>query len=240
MTARGPEPGILRGLGAALSLLGVVALAAAAPSEAERIRNEEIAECRVGDIITWPDGQDRPAPMQPPRFSYNPAGAPDEMNQALVTDLLRHALDAWAGCGIGGELLPWQPDLETRRDVVVVMWSDAESRGNFGLANLGLRRLALSPATFRLLRERNPKYDYRQTMQMAIAHEMGHFYGLMAHSRRCVDVTSYYHDGRGQQCLTRNPSGRGLIVEYRHSLPTACDIQRCRNANGKAGGEARR
>ncbi len=225
-----------RGAELLLALIFSLALPAlAAPPEAERIRDEEIAVCRDGDLATWPDGRDQTAPLRPPRFAYKSLGAPVEMGETLVTQLLQQALRAWSGCGIGGELLPWQPGIEERRDVVVVLWSEAESRGNFGLANLTQRRLALSPATFRLLRERNPKHDYRQTMQMALSHEMGHFYGLMAHSRRCIDVTSYYHDGRGdqgEQCRTRNPAGRKAFVEYRHVLPTACDIRRCRIANG--------
>lgn len=231
MTARGARRALLI-LCAALPV--PVPVSAASP-DAERIRNEEIAECRSGDLVTWGDGRDQPAPLPPPRFTYDPAGAPLEMDEPQVLDLLRRALQAWSGCGIGGELLPWGPGRAREANVVVVRWSESESRGNFGLADLGRRRLALSPATFRLLRQRNPGHDYRQTMQMAIAHEMGHFYGLMAHSRRCIDVTSYYHDGRGaqgEQCLTRNPAGRQAFVEYRHVLPTACDLRRCRIANG--------
>jgi len=65
-----------------------------------------------------------------------------------------------------------------------------------------------------------------------ISHEMGHLYGLLAHSRRCVDATSYYHDGKGQTCHVRDERSRKTVVEYRATLPTACDIQRCRMANG--------
>lgn len=67
---------------------------------------------------------------------------------------------------------------------------------------------------------------------MTVSHEMGHFLGLVAHSRRCVDVMSYYDDGKGQQCSLRDPAALRAHVEYRASLPTACDIQRCRAANG--------
>jgi hypothetical protein len=117
-----------------------------------------------------------------------------------------------------------------------VQWSEQYSGGNFGLANLGQRTLSLGPQAFRLLRERNPAYDATQILQMVIAHEMGHFFGLMAHSRRCVDVLSYYHDGKGQTCYKRDPGDSGGVVEYRHILPTACDIERCRQVNGGAGG----
>jgi hypothetical protein len=112
-----------------------------------------------------------------------------------------------------------------------VQRNDAASRGNFALADLGQRQLSLSPAMFRLLKERNPNYPAEQTLQMAISHEMGHFFGLMAHSRRCVDVMSYYDDGKGARCHVRDERERKSVVEYRALLPTACDIERCRAAN---------
>ena len=62
---------------------------------------------------------------------------------------------------------------------------------------------------------------------MVISHEMGHLFGVMAHSKRCVDVTSYYGDGRGARCSIRGGSVLAPGVEYRSTLPTACDIQRC-------------
>jgi hypothetical protein len=118
---------------------------------------------------------------------------------------------------------------------VLVQWSEAGSAGNFGLANLGRRSLALNPAMFKLLRDRKPDDPAEQTLQMVASHEMGHFFGLMAHSRRCIDVTSYYHDGKGAGCYARDLAQLKTVSEYRATLPTACDIQRCRIANGLAG-----
>ncbi len=114
---------------------------------------------------------------------------------------------------------------------VLVLWSDAAAGGNFGLANLRTHSLALGPAAFRLLNQRNPAHPAGDTLQMVVSHEMGHFFGLMAHSRRCVDVMSYYDNGRGERCFTREggmPPTRG---DYRALLPTACDIARCRAVN---------
>jgi len=121
----------------------------------------------------------------------------------------------------------------------VLQWDEQESRGNFALANLTSRTLSLSPKGFELLRTRNPRHDASQTLQMAISHEMGHFFGLMAHSRRCVDVMSYYHNNKGEVCYKRMPTANSdnnanKVVEYRHLLPTACDIERCRRINGKS------
>ncbi len=174
--------------------------------------------------------------LRPMQFTVDPSGAPNDIDAAIdfhaVTIAVNRATEAWAACGVGTELLPWQAGMETRTDVIRIFWSNAASQGNFGLANLGKRTLALGPSAFRLLRERNPAHDAAQTLQMVLAHEMGHFYGLMAHSRRCVDVTSYYNNVQGDQCYTRAGADRRFIIEYRHSLPTACDIQRCRQANG--------
>ena len=66
---------------------------------------------------------------------------------------------------------------------------------------------------------------------MVIPHEMGHLLGLMAHSRRCVDVTSYYNNGKGEKCFARDMTQLRPGIEYRSVLPTACDLQRCMRAN---------
>ena len=195
-------------------------------------RAEEITECQAGDISTWGDGQDRKAISSTLRFYYRHTGAPAWFSEKLVTKSVARAAEAWAGCGIPIQLVNDEAYNKAPREVVLVEWSNPGSRGNFGLANLGLRTLSLSPASFQLLNSRNPRYDSTQTLQMVISHEMGHFFGLMAHSRRCVDVLSYYYDDKGGQCFTRNPAGIAGVVEYRHLLPTACDIQRCRAANG--------
>jgi hypothetical protein len=219
-------------------LAGLIALAtlpAALPAWARgepSVRDQEIAECRPGEIVTWRDGRDRPALAAPLVFVYRHDQAPAWFSPALVRATLARAIEAWSPCGVPALLIPAgraAPD-----DAVRVQWSERDSLGNFGLANLGQRSLSLNPALFALLRSRNPKYDATQTLQMVIAHEMGHLFGLMAHSRRCIDVTSYYDDGKGQRCVTRDPlQGKG-VAEYRSVLPTACDIQRCRAANALA------
>jgi hypothetical protein len=129
-------------------------------------------------------------------------------------------------------MIPWKETLGKQNLIIVVNWDEAESRGNIGLANLKRRTLSLSPAVFGLLRTRNPKHDARETLQMVISHEMGHLFGLMAHSRRCIDVLSYYDNGKGETCFSRDPLWKRRMVEYRNILPTACDINRCRKANG--------
>lgn len=209
-----------------------VTLFVAAPARAEDVRAREIAECRPGEVATWGDGRDRAAASSPLYFVYRHGGAPSWFEERLVTELVGRAVQGWAPCGVPTRLLAATEAVTVRPLPVVVQWHEGESRGNFGLADLGRRTLSLGPRAFALLRERNPAYDATQTLQMVIAHEMGHFFGLMAHSRRCVDVLSYYHDGKGGKCYKRDPDFTGGVVEYRHLLPTACDIERCRQANG--------
>jgi hypothetical protein len=199
----------------------------------ESVRVQEIQECRNGEIATWRDGQDRPAISSELIFAYNPANAPSRFPEFVVAQMVSKAAAAWSQCGVAARLVPRAEASSPNRGVVWVQWNETESRGNFGLANLGQRTISLSAKAFDLLATRNPTYDSRETLQMTISHEMGHVFGLMAHSRRCVDVLSYYHDGKGQKCFKRDPLDAAGVIEYRHTLPTACDIARCKAANGR-------
>lgn len=196
------------------------------------IRDQEILECRPGEIVTWSDGKDRRATSSHLRFAYRHDGAPSWFSHQQVEASVARAAEAWSSCGISTEIIQPGTLRSTEPGNILVLWSEAGSRGNFGLANLGERTISLGAAPFALLNSRNPTHDARQTLQMVISHEMGHFFGLMAHSKRCVDVLSYYHDGKGEKCSTRDPAGMPRAVEYRHTMPTACDIARCRAVNG--------
>jgi hypothetical protein len=111
-----------------------------------------------------------------------------------------------------------------------VYW-DSRVEVGFGLADLTNRKIALGNKAFHLLAKKNPSHDLFETLQMVLSHETGHFYGLVAHSRRCVDTLSYYHDEKGNKCFSRYPDLLRSFPEYRSSLPTACDILRCRKVN---------
>jgi hypothetical protein len=200
----------------------------------ESVRDQEIAQCLPGEVSTWGDNQDRPALLSPLRFVYRHDGAPGWFDESVVLAAVAKAATAWSLCAIRATVTPLDNGASVPSGVILIQWSDAGSRHNFGLANLSQMTLSLGPAAFQLLQTRNPAYDSRQTLQMLISHEMGHFFGVMAHSRRCVDVTSYYDNGKGESCLIRDGSARPPGVEYRSLLPTACDIQRCRAANGLA------
>jgi hypothetical protein len=194
-------------------------------------REAEMSSCLVGEIRSWNDGQDRPAIAARLQFSYDHTGSPPWFNEEQVRSALQRAIAAWAPCGVPAQLLSGAA--AANPGLVRVAWSDLGSRGNFGLADVGQRTLSLGPAAFRLLNTRNPSYPAAQTLQMVISHEMGHLFGLMAHSRRCVDVMSYYNDGKGNRCVARDMSLLKSVPEYRSELPTVCDIERCRAVNAK-------
>ena len=200
----------------------------------ESVRTQEIFECRSDEIATWEDGLDRPAAASLMKFTYNPAGAPAWLSEEQATTMVALAAAAWSQCGVPGQRVPWNPDPKKQAGLMVIQWSEQGSGGNFGLANFGLHTLSLGPRAFQMLKTRNPSFDAGKTLQMVISHEMGHLFGLMAHSRRCVDVMSYYNNGKGETCFSRDLSKLNSVPEYRNDLPTACDIERCRKANGKS------
>jgi hypothetical protein len=200
----------------------------------EDIRAQEIAQCQQGEIETWLDGIDRPAVASQMNFVNNHASAPSWFDEVTVLSAVEQAAKAWAACSIPVSVAVIQGAGVVAVGSIVVMWSEQGSRHNFGLANMRERTISLGPSAFQLLQTRNPSYDSRQTLQMVISHEMGHLFGVMAHSRRCVDVTSYYDDGKGGRCTIRDGASLSPGVEYRSVLPTACDIRRCRAVNAGA------
>ncbi|XHS79134.1 hypothetical protein ACFJGW_03975 [Burkholderiaceae bacterium UC74_6] len=204
----------------------------AAKDVARDIRAEEIASCRADEIKTWNDGRDAPAASRQLVFAYEPGGAPAWLPRREVYAAIEQALQAWGACGLQLELLPLGQVAPA--GAIRIRWDAAGSRGNAGLADVGQRTLSLGPQVFALLRQRNPAWPVMDTLQMTLSHEIGHFLGLGAHSRRCVDVMSYYSDAKGARCELREPSAFRSRVEYRASLPTACDIARCRAVNGVA------
>ncbi len=204
----------------------------AAQAQAQgKLRDQEIAQCLPNEVATWADGQDRPAPASTLLLAYRHDEAPPWFSAAQVLATVQRAAQAWSACGVGVQVQAMAPGARVPPGAVLVLWSDGAAGGNFGLANLRTFSLALGPAAFRVLNQRNPAHPAADTLQMVVSHEMGHFFGLMAHSRRCVDVMSYYDNGKGERCFTREggmPAGRG---DYRALLPTACDIARCQAVN---------
>lgn len=196
------------------------------------VRAQEIAQCLPGEMMSWGDGRDRPALSSPMVFIYDHASAPAWFDQGQVLAMIKKAADAWSQCGVPSAVLDTQAASALGKGAVRISWSGDGRMPYFGLANFGQQTLILGPPAFQLLKTRNSAHDARETLQMTISHEMGHLFGLMSHSRRCVDVTSNYDDGKGGLCHMRDRSQFRSVPEYRASLPTACDIERCRLANG--------
>lgn len=213
-------------------LAGLLVLGCALSAGAQTsLREQEIAQCLPQEVATWGDGRDRPAVATQLLLAYRHDEAPAWFSPAQVLATVQRAALAWSACGVPVQVRAVEPGGRVPPGAVLVLWSDAAAGGNFGLANLHTHSLALGPAAFRLLQQRNPAHPAGDTLQMVVSHEMGHFFGLMSHSRRCVDVMSYYDNGRGERCFTRvgaMPPTRG---DYRALLPTACDIARCRALN---------
>jgi hypothetical protein len=212
-------------------ILLLFSIAAHNATAVESVRAQEINQCLNGELITWSDGRDRPAASRQLKFSYNHAGAPEWFAESMVKEKVARAAAEWSQCGISGTVVECNSIKELLNGAINIRWNDKDSGGNFGLANLGKRTLSLGPKAFALLKSKNPAYDSRETLQLVISHEMGHFFGLMAHSKRCIDVLSYYDNGKGDKCYSRDPSQLRSVIEYRHILPTACDIERCRIIN---------
>ncbi len=212
-------------------------LASPTASAQSNLRAQEIAQCLPHELSTWGDGQDRAVSATQLVLAYRHDEAPPWFGATQVLGMVRRAAQAWSGCGVGVQVQALEPGVRPPTGAVLVLWSDAAASGNFGLANLRTHSLALGPAAFRLLHQRNPAHPAADTLQMVVSHEMGHFFGLMAHSRRCIDVMSYYDNGKGERCFTREGAMPPTRGDYRALLPTACDIARCRalNADRMAG-----
>ena len=213
-----------------LMMLGLPVVPALA---VDPVREQEMAQCLPGEVATWGDGRDVAAVSDPLLFAYDHTSAPPWFSSELVVASLQRAAVSWSACGVAASVVVAPAHGTAPVGTVRVVWGDVQARNNFGLADLGRRTLALGPAAFELLHPRNPAYDASQTLQMVISHEMGHLFGVVAHSKRCVDVTSYYDNGQGQTCQVRGGRPMPKGFEYRAVLPTACDIARCRVANRK-------
>lgn len=222
---------LIHNLGKLIILL--LALTSSCVQAVVELRNQEIAECSQSEIKTWEDNRDTAAKFSPIVFYYDHIGAPAWFSEKQVSELIERAASAWSQCGIPALVVNKNNKAHPSTSMVSIDWNIAGSRGNFGLANLTQNQLSLGLPAFQLLNQRNPKHNALETLQMVLSHEMGHFYGMLAHSRRCIDVLSYYHDGKGGQCYSRFPDIIRKFPEYRSTLPTACDIQRCKILNRK-------
>ena len=204
------------------------------------LRQEEISQCLTDDIKNWGDGE-KDSKMLGTKmvFVYQHLGAPKSVTEQSILTVLKAAASSWDQCG-GTNLVMSDKDYTTSTAglKITVDWNEKETVGTIGIANITQRKLTFNPETVQKVIQINASKNLNgsyllETLQMTASHEMGHFQGLSAHSKRCVDVLSYYSVG-GEKCTTRNGGPMPVsFYEYRSSLPTSCDIERCRIANKK-------
>ena len=205
-----------------------------AASKEFALRESEIAQCLPDELVTWNDG-DKDGKMLSPKmlYVYDHQGAPSYVSEDAVFSVLQQAASAWDQCGGQNAVMLKRDVFEDNGSAkILVQWNDKEKLGAIGLANITKKTLTLSPDAFVNLRKNNTNRNWVETLQMVVSHEVGHFQGLIAHSKRCVDVLSYYSNDAGEKCTIRGKGVMPQTFEYRALLPTACDIQRCRIANG--------
>ena len=199
------------------------------------LRESEIAQCLPNELVTWKDGPSDTKMISPIMvYVYDHQGAPASVTEESVLSVLHNSTQAWDQCG-------GQNTVYLKREVndtiaglkIAVQWNDDDKLGTIGLANITKKTLTLSPESFQNLKKSNPNRNLMETLQMVVSHEVGHFQGLLAHSKRCVDVLSYYTNDAGEKCTIRDNGVMPKNFEYRSLLPTACDIQRCVAANSK-------
>ena len=86
--------------GGFVAILLFLSVQSSLSADPARIRDDEIRQCHAGDLMTWDDGRDAPAPRRQMFFAYDPTGAPVDFPHAAVVAMIRRALDAWAACGL--------------------------------------------------------------------------------------------------------------------------------------------
>ena len=206
-----------------------------AVSKEYSLRESEIAQCLPNESVTWKDGPSDGKMLSPiMTYVYDHQGAPASVNEDAVLSVLQNSTQAWDQCGGQNTVFLKRDIKDTNAGVKIsVQWNDDDKLGTIGLANITKKTLTLSPEAFQNLKKNNANRNLMETLQMVVSHEIGHFQGLLSHSRRCVDVLSYYTNDAGEKCSIRDNGVMPKNFEYRALLPTACDIQRCLASNSK-------
>jgi hypothetical protein len=226
------------------------AVTAAAPDPARRQREAEALSLRAKEVAECPDGEmaTQTALGNVPvnamavggrfnalRFAYNPALAPESVPEARLGGMISAAAQAWSACGIPGQFVGTTQDLAGTGNTFIVQWYNSE-----GVPIAGYRKgttIYLNAGHYQTMRAHSEVYA-QDVMQRLISHEMGHAFGLVEHSARCVDVMAT--EDSFDKC-DRNPAAPRTIRDTdklffvkQQAFPTACDIKRCRLVNGLA------
>ena len=137
---------------------------------------------------------------------------PDFISEVSTFAVLQASASSWDPyVGSNMVVLISQMDSAYTGVKIAVHWSDKDKSGTIGLANITQKILTFSPEVFRKLKDINaakklPIEYLMETLQMTASHEIGHFQGLSSHSKRCVDVLSYYAvGGKNAICVAMCP-----------------------------------
>lgn len=212
-------------------------------AEAQRLRAREVAECPEGEMATQAAHGIVPANAMAVagrssslRFAYNPTLAPESMPEARLAAMISASAQAWTACGIRGEFVGATQEQSGGANTFVVQWYNSE-----GVPTAGYRQgttIYLNAGHYQTMRAHSELYA-QDVMQHLISHEMGHAFGLVEHSARCIDVMAT--EDSFDKC-DRDPAAPRLLTDKGRmfavkgqAFPTACDIKRCRQVNGLAG-----
>jgi hypothetical protein len=202
---------------------------------AQAERQRQIAQCNDNDMATTTAHGTQasyPVGYSSLRFFYNPALAPEGANEAQMAAMIASAGAAWSACGIRGEYAGPTNELDARDNATVMQWFNSDGVPIAGYSKGST--IYLNIAVFQRWYDVSPKYAM-EALQQVIAHEMGHSYGVVEHSARCIDVMATYDafDKCEQSPVAPRliEDGNRVFQLRAHTLPTACDIQRCRKVN---------
>lgn len=211
-------------------------------AEAQRLRAKLVAECPEGEMATLTAHGNIPVNAMAVagrfnslRFAYNPALAPESATESRLAGMILAAAQAWSACGISGQFVGTTQELSGAENTFVVQWYSSE-----GVPIAGYRKgttIYLNAGHFEAMRAHSEAYAL-DVMQHLISHEMGHAFGLVEHSARCVDVMATADsfdkcDRDPPAPRTLQDSGKIFFIKGQ-AFPTACDIKRCRMVNGLA------
>jgi hypothetical protein len=215
-------------------------------AEGQRLRAKEVAECPDEDMATQTAHGNVPANalavggrFASLRFAYNPALAPESVPEGRLGGMISAAAQAWSACGIRGEFVGGTQDLAGAANTFVVQWYSSE-----GVPIAGYRKgttIYLNAGHFEAMRAHSEVLAL-DVMQRLISHEMGHAFGLVEHSARCIDVMAT--EDSFDKCDREPAAPRPVRDKDRiyavkgEAFPTACDIKRCRQVNGLLGTSA--
>lgn len=199
--------------------------------ELDLARQREIATCDDKDFYLG-QGNKKIAGNKL-RFSYNMQNAPENIREDDLLKMLNASLSAWSACGIPMEIAGPTESKQGFDDLVVVLWKEAAFfRGGTSGEEFPENSIWLNSGWISTTENIEGHAFVRMALQHEISQQIGHVLGLMSSSPRALDTmaTGSSTTRRVEWGQLKLPQGEIPIYEQ-SSLPTACDIRRCRVVN---------